>query len=358
MKNQAYRAVLSLLLVFVASVASAQSDFAPDNAKMRVGEILFQRPKTINFSFKNKGKKAFEVMKVLPSCGCTTVEWTHGSIEPGKTGLITAVYDAKMLGTFYKELAVYVTCSSEPIYLSMEGRVVTDLLDFTGDFPIDLGSLRMNANYLEFDNVNKGDHPVTEFQVVNMERSPYRPELMHLPNYLTFESIPEVIPGGKVGTVRVTLDSEKLGQFGLTQTRIFLSRYPGDKIGEANEILVSSVLLPTLSNLTEEQLQRAPKLILSDENLEFDLAGKPKKTQTIVIVNAGKEPLDISAVQVFNPAVSVSLGKKTILPGENTTLKLTVTAKYLKSGKGRPRVLLISNDPQRAKQQIDINVKP
>jgi len=360
MKDLIYKVTACLGVFLVNAVVFGQTNFVPDNAKLRVGEVLFQKPKTVNFAFKNKGKKAFEIQKVIPSCGCTTVEWTKGSIEPGKTGLITAVYDAKMLGTFYKELAVYTTESQEPTYLSMEGRVVAELLDFAEDFPVEMGSLRINANYIEFDNVNRGDLPVAEFQVANLEREPYRPELMHLPAYLTAQSIPEVIAGGKTGRVRLTLDSKKLAMLGLNQTRIYVSRYPGDKVSEANEILVSAVLLPDFSMLTEEELARAPKIKFSTEDLDFgSLKGKSKKQlkQEVIVTNEGQEPLEIRSVQVFNQALSVSLGKRTIAPGASTKLEVSINEKFLKKAKNRPRVLLISNDPVHAKSVINVSVE-
>lgn len=351
--------VCCLIAALASTVAFAQTTgFTPEMAKQRVGEVLFLQPKMVTFVFKNKGDKPFEIKNVLPSCGCTSADWTKGSIAPKESGIITAVYDAKMLGTFYKELAVYTSDSDEPTYLSMEGRVVKEMLDYTGDFPYDLGSVRMNTNYVEFDNVNRGDHPVAEFQVVNLERTPYRPELMHLPAYLTAQSIPEVIAGGRTGRIRLTLDSEKLGLLGLNQTRIFLSRYPGDKVSETNEIQVSAILLPDFSNLTEEQLSKAPKIRLSHDELDFgDLGGKSKMTQMLAITNEGQEPLEISAVQVFNQALSVSLDKRSIAPGKTATMKVTVSAKYLKKAKNRPRVLIITNDPQNAMSVINVSVK-
>jgi len=360
MKDQLYRIVVIVGCVLCSIMSYAQTDFAPEIAKIVVGDVLFQSPKTVTFAFKNKGKKAFQIQKVIPSCGCTTAEWTQGSIEPGKVGVITAVYDAKMLGTFYKELAVYTTASPEPAYLSMEGRVVTDLIDFTGDFPIDLGSLRINTNYVEFDNVNRGDHPIAEFQVANMTHDPYRPELMHLPDYLTFQSYPEVIAAGRTGRIQLMLNSEKLGLLGLNQTRIFLSRFPGDKVSETNEILVSAVLLPNFSKLTEEQLAKAPQIKFSTEEVDFgSLTGKSKKQlkQEVIVSNEGQEPLEIRSVQVFNQALSVSLDKRVIAPGSSTKMKISINEKFLKKAKNRPRVLLITNDPQRPSTRINVSVE-
>lgn len=344
--------------LFVPLAAAAQAKMVMDTPINHVGEIMFQVPKQVVFSFTNKGDEAMQIVDVRPSCGCTQAEWTRSTIAPGQRGQITAIYDAQMLGTFRKELAVYTTAAPEPIYLQMEGRVVTQKIDYTGDFPIDLGNIRLNTNYLEFDDVNRGDHPVAELQVFNMERTPYRPNLMHLPAYLSVQCIPEVIAGGRMGRVRITLDSDKLGLLGLNQTRIYLSRFMGDKVGEQNEILVSSVLLPDFSNLTSQQLAVAPHMQMSQENLNFDMNGKSKLTQVVILTNTGREPLNIRTVQVFNQAIAVSLANRTIMPGKSTQMKVTVNAKYLKKAKNRPRVLLITNDPSRAKAVLNVTVRP
>lgn len=338
-------------------ITLAQGKLVFDTPVIHVGEILFQTPKTVNFFFTNKGNEPFEIVGVNTMCGCTEATWTRGSILPGAKGEISAIYDAKMLGTFRKELAIYTTLQEEPIYITMEGRVVTEKLDFDGDFPIDLGNIRINTNYLEFDDVNRGEHPVAELQVVNLERTPYRPQLMHLPAYLRMESVPEVIAGGHTGHIRVILDSDKLSLLGLNQTRIFLARFPGDKVSEENEILVSSVLLPSFANLSSTDLTTAPKMELSRTEVDFaGMTSKKNPSQVITITNTGQTDLTIRTVQVFNQALSVSVGNRTIAPGKSTTMKVTLNPKYLKKAKNRPRVLLITNDPQHAKQIINVNL--
>ena len=159
-----------------------------------MGEVLFQQPRKVVFGFTNKGNAPLVISDVHPSCGCTSVEYTKTEIPAGGRGEILATYDAKLLGTFTKYLEVYTNASDEPIMLSMQGRVVSSTVDFTGDFPIDLGNVRMSTNYVEFNNVNKGDKPVAEIQIVNTERGAFRPQMMHLPEYLSAEYIPEVVP--------------------------------------------------------------------------------------------------------------------------------------------------------------------
>lgn len=354
------RMMCMLLLTLVGQSVKAQGKLIFDTPQNRVGEILFQQPHTVVFSYKNKGNKPVVIADVKPSCGCTQVEWKRAPIQAGEKGQITAVYDAKMLGTFHKELAVYVHGATEPTYLEMDGRVVANMLDYTGDFPYDMGNVRTNINRLEFLDVNRGDKPVLEFQIFNKERTPYRPELMHLPAYLSVETFPEVIAGGRTGKVRVTLDSEKIFMLGLNETDIYVARYTGDKISDKTKIKVYAVLLPEVSHHTEEERVLEPKMTLSKTVFDMGKMKKSKQSDELTITNTGKSTLDISKVQVFNHALVVELGNKTLEPGKSTTLKVTVKAKELKKRKNeaQPRVLLITNDPSSSKLTINVNVEP
>lgn len=341
------------------SMVMAQPQFVPDTEIIKVGEVMFQRPKTVSFGFVNKGNSSFTITSVTPSCGCMNAQFPKDMIEPSERGEIKVTYDAAQLGTFYKDLEIITTASEKPIYLAMQGCVVTEVRDFSNDYPINLGNVRMTTNNIEFDDVNKGDSPYVEFQIVNAEHTVYRPELMHLPPYLKAEFFPESIPAGKEGVVRLTLLSEKLPMFGLNQTSIYLARYLGDKIHESNEIQVSAILLPDFSHFHKNKEGLLPELSISTTHIDMgDMGESSKKTSTVILENRGEAPLHIEKVQVFNKALSVSLNNRTIKPGKSSKLKITAHAKYLKKAKGRPRVLLISDDPKNAKSLIHIEIKP
>ena len=174
--------------------------------------------------------------------------------------------------------------------------------------------------------------------------------------WLTAQAVPENIPAGKPGIIYLTLDSEKLADYGLTQTSVFLGMYPGDKVHPEKEISVSTVLLPAFTEMTETQMQYAPKLGLSAEELNIAFNGKAKKTETIIIENLGRSELDISSLQMFTSGMKVKLNKTKLQAGEQAKLKITVDAKEIKKARSKPRVLMITNDPKRAKVIINVNV--
>ena len=347
-----------LLLLINVSVLYAQPRFVPDVEIKKLGELEFQQPKRVTFGFVNKGNQPLVVSSAKASCGCMDVSFPKDPIPAGERGEIAVVYDANILGTFYKEVEVISNASDSCVYLGMQGTVVVDVKDLGEDYPIDLGNVQIQTNYLEFDDVNKGEHPVVEMSLINKDHTAYRPELMHLPAYLSAQYIPENVPPGKKGIIRLMLDSDGLLQMGLNRTSVYLSRYMGDKISEANEIQISAILLPDFSKMTAEEKENAPELYIAESSLDFgSMRGKSKLSRTVLVYNRGKSNLLFEQVQVFNKAISVSLASRILKPGASTKLKINVTPKYLKREKGRPRVLLITNDPLRPKTIINIDVE-
>lgn len=338
-----------------AAAMTAQPQFVPDAEIVKTGEVLFQRPRTVVFGFTNRGDKPLHIKKVHPSCGCTKVSYTPGNISPGERGEIVVVYDAAMLGTFSKHVEVYTNAGKDPEFLSLQGRVVTELTDFSMDFPIDLGNVRMSTNLVEFENVKPGDLVAAELRVVNTERTAYRPMLMHLPPYIKAEYMPENIPAGKSGVIRLILDSKGLPMTGLNQTSIYLARYMGDKIGDGNEIVVSSVLLPPLQQPAQAGGD-VPKARLSAEEVTMNPEDKKMKAE-VLLCNDGKAPLMVHNLQVFNPAVEVSLSNRKVSPGGTVRLKIRMNKKLIGKFKARPRILLVTDDPENPVRIVSIMVR-
>ncbi len=366
MEKSGAKLYLMLFLLFVpfsmfnvqCSMIMAQPRFVPDTDIRKVGEVEFQVPRTFKLGFTNKGDKPLLIEDVKASCGCLDVSFPKTPIAAGSGGEITLTFDAKLLGTFYKEVEVQTNASDAPTYIAIQGTVVAEVHDYSDEFPIDLGNVRLMTNTVEFEDVSRGDKPTAELRLLNTDRTAFRPELMHLPPFLSAKCEPEDIPAGKVGTIRLTLDSEKLSQFGLNQTSIYLSRYLGDKIGETNEILVSAILLPSFANMSEEALATAPELAVSESSVSMEAkSGKKAVSHNIILTNTGKRDLHIQQVQVFNKALSVKIADSTIRPGKSTKLKISVTARYLNKSKGRMRVMLITDAPKQAKQYINIELK-
>ena len=335
----------------------AQAKATFDKMTHEFGVVLWKHPATATFTIKNDGDKPLVISNVTTSCGCTVADWTKEPIAPGATGVVSSTFDAKALGHFYKDIGVYCNASDRPIYLTLSGEVSADPKNYTLTHPYAFDAIRLDKEAIEFDDTNKGDKPTMEILVANTSSEVYTPVLMHLPPYLEAVAVPERIGKKGTGKIKVTLDTDKLPKFGLTTATVYLSRFPGDKVSEENSIPVSAVLLPDFSNMSQQQRLNPPAVELSATELTIPpLEENAKKKLTVVVKNVGKSDLEITDLQVFNPALGVQLKKRVLKPGAQTKMKITAYGKYLKKVKGTPRVLMITNDPNCPKIIVKVNV--
>ena len=322
---------------------------------VNMGELTYQQPRTATFELINSGTAPLQLTSVKPSCGCTSVEWPNSPIAVGQSAKIIATYDARMLGYFQKEIEVFTNASEEPIYLTLQGRVVATATNVEGDYPVDMGDVRLSTNTITFDNVNRGDRPEAHLYVLNNTRANIKPELMHLPSYLTASYQPETLAGGRVGRITLRLNSERMKSYGLNEVTVYLARKAGDKVTHDNAINVSAMLLPNFSHLSETDLKTAPLIVLSADSLDFsNPAGKKTVTQTLTIGNAGEKTLTISSVQLEGRAINVSLSNRIIKPGKRVKLKVTLLADHVRADDPEPHILLITNDPTHPKVIIKV----
>ncbi len=327
-----------------------------NETEQNIGEVMWKKPVTVSFTLTNKGNDPLLIRDVKASCGCMDAKWDNSPVAPNASTQLSVTYDAKMLGHFEKFLEVTTNASSKPIYLIMKGVVRSELSDYSKDYPVQIGSFYLNKNTLDFPDVNRGEHPTMELEILNTSTEACEPVLMHLPSYLEVKSVPEKLQPKVSGKLQLTLLSDKLTDFGLKRTSVYLSRYSGDKVSADNEIVISSILLPDFSKMTGYQQNNAPVAALSQAELDFQLGKKQKGVAKLVLTNSGKSDLEIYSLQVSNPAINVQLGKRTIVPGAKVQLKVKIQESYLRKRSGDYKVVMITNDPNHPKLELKIKV--
>lgn len=347
-----------MLSALLALPASAQK-ITTQHEVVDCGQVVFRKPVTAEFVLKNDGHKPLVINNVLKSCGCTEVDYPKTGIAAGESFVIKAVYDAKQMGTFTKQVCLYTNAGEDPFILSMRGKVVGSVVDFAGSYDEMLGVIKSDAQEVEFDDVNRGDRPVQRIHIFNPTDELLEPVVMHLPPYLHAFVSPSKVAPRHSAEISFVLDSKKLRDLGLNQTSVYLGERPGDKIAPEKEIVVSAVLLPGFENMTPTKKALAPKIEMSATDLNLgSFNGKKKLKGEILITNKGKSELDIRSMQMFTMGLQVNLKKSKIQPGETVKMKVTAVAADLKKSRVRhPRILMITNDPDHAKVVVKINVQ-
>ena len=351
------RSVILAALMASAALGAQAQRISAKHEVIDCGNVMYESPVTAKFELRNKGSDLI-IDTVRTSCDCVVADYPKGVISKGDNFTVEVTFDARQLGHFHKEAAIYSNASDKPLYLTMRGVVVDHLTDFTGLYDFTLGSVRADKNNIEFDDVNLGEKPVQKIHIINSGTESVSPVIMHLPDYVTASVSPTTIAPGHTGVATLTLNSTKLRSYGLTQSSVYLGMFPGDKVGDDKEISISAVLLPEFRNMSETQRLNAPVMKLSTETLDLgSFDDKDEKSGTIIIENQGKSRLNISSMQMFTSGLKVRLNKSRLDPGESAKLKITAYKKHLKNARSKPRVLMITNDPNKSKVVIHVNVK-
>ena len=350
------RKTISTLYIVCLTVlsAAAQPRFTSNAEVVHLGQIEWKHPVTVKYDITNTGNEPLVLSEVEPDCACAVPQWTQTPIAPGEKGQLSVVFDAAMLGHFHKSVAIVTNAEPHLILLKFTGEVVREITDYSRTHPFLIGDIRIDRTALNFPDVSMGSQTSICLSVVNQSGQPYKPVLMHLPTFLEAKAEPEVLQDGEKGLITLTVHSDKLTDYGLTESVVYLSRFEGDKVDEENVLPVSVVLLPDLSGQSEAE---APSLSLSAHDIDLSaiLSHKSRASQDITIVNEGHSLLVISKIQVLHPAVGVRLKKNVLQAGESVRMHVTVTKRHLRKSSKPLRVLMITND--RAQPKVEISIK-
>ncbi len=341
----------------MAMVPAQGQQLVSQNTTVDVGATGYEQPITAVFRFQNASTEKLKIQAVHPDCYCTKVVYPQGEVDGLADFEIKMTYDARQLGHFNKQAAVISNGSAKPIYICMQGVVLADIMDYSGNYPVDMGEVLVDKNELVFDDINLGDQQVQELHIYNNSTQMCRPNLMHLPSYLTATMTPERLAPRKSGTFTVTLNSRLLHDYGLTQSTLYIAANPGDVVSPDHEVSVSAILLPSFAGISSSQMQYVPKIQLSKETVELVFDNKKTKKEVILISNTGRTELNISSLQLFTGGLEVSLNKSRLKPGDTAKLKIKAYREQLKKLKTKPRILMITNDPAKPKIMIHINAK-
>ena len=106
------------------NVEIATSPIAWKSEIIDLGEIPQGTPKAMDFEFKNTGKIAVLITNVHGSCGCTATDYTKTEIATGKSGKVTATFNAANKGAFTKTVTVTTNAETAPKVLTFKGTVI------------------------------------------------------------------------------------------------------------------------------------------------------------------------------------------------------------------------------------------
>lgn len=101
----------------------AQTEIRFEKDSLDLGRVKYNDCRKITFAIANIGNSPLLIKDVQPSCGCTQARWNKRPVRPGKTSVITLVFEPNSLGRFMKSIDVVCNTSQRVHVLKIGGEV-------------------------------------------------------------------------------------------------------------------------------------------------------------------------------------------------------------------------------------------
>jgi hypothetical protein len=301
---------------------------------------------TFDFAFTNTGKLPLVLNSVRASCGCTTPKWTNEPVAPGKNGSIQVSYNPTgRPGSFVKSITVQSNAETEVVNLTIKGVVEERQKSLAELYPVKIGSLMAKTNSISYVKLKMGEVKTETLELVNDNDKPVTVALKLIPEYITANVIPGVIPAKGRAMLTVSYNAGKKNEYGFVNDRIYMD-IDGDANNYQNSISISATIEEDFSILTPEELANAPIASFDAEAFDFGNQKQGDKGEhTFLLKNNGKRDLIIRNVRSSCGCTAVTPAKTVISAGDSVPIKVVFDTAG-KRGRQSKSITIITNDPK------------
>ncbi|HTP12540.1 MAG TPA: DUF1573 domain-containing protein [Bacteroidota bacterium] len=142
----------SVIFCFVLAVAAstpcwAQPKLSVDNMTVDLGTLYNGTTKTGTITLKNIGNQPLKILRVTPSCGCTTVRQPKSELPPNDSDAVEVSFNATL---YHGPVEKYVNIEtndplSQYVAIKLIADVKEELSPVSGSYAVWLGSTRVGA---------------------------------------------------------------------------------------------------------------------------------------------------------------------------------------------------------------------
>ncbi|MDR1763690.1 MAG: DUF1573 domain-containing protein [Dysgonamonadaceae bacterium] len=326
MKKYCFAIVCLLLCGIYASAQDTKVAFGA--LEHDFGTINDTDPVSYDFTLTNNSAATLLITDVQASCGCTKPVWTKTPIEPGKKGLVTAIYNpvGRGLGRFTKSIYVKTNIAGT-ITLKITGNVMqqtqkTNISNPEKSFPTAWGNYLLKTDKIDFGNVSPNDKKSVKIEVYNNGEEALIQRVNKRPSHIAVKLGSSSLQAKTSGEIEFVFDGSLTKSYGIQTGEIALLID-----GKIYKIPYKATLLDGATGLVA---QKSGKINVNFKEVNFGNFSTGIK-RTIRISNSGNATLNIRNIQVKEPFISVSKTQFAIEPDEIDDLTVSIDKKQVKS---------------------------
>ncbi|MBO6517631.1 MAG: DUF1573 domain-containing protein [Bacteroidia bacterium] len=299
------------------------------------------------FIFTNNSQTNFEIREVRASCGCTVPSWPDKPIAPGEKAVITATFDpSNLAGEVDKTIEIFANYN---VIMSKILHIVGTIrepvsADLSKIYPGQFGYLVQSKNTIGFGYVVNTKSYTEEIMFVNEYNLPLKfTGVQRKPEYIDYQLSKEVLQPGDTAILTVTMNGEKVNDYGLINSSFVLKT--NDRSYQYKAIKLAFFMQRDFSTLSKKERKMAPRAVLSQSQFDFGtLKEGAKLSQSFEVKNTGKTPLKILKVETTCGCAALNLTSDPIAPGEVRKAQITFDSIFI-NGQTEKEIVVFTNDP-------------
>lgn len=328
-------------------VSPADTPVSWDKTVHDFGDVsVTDGPLTCTFTLTNDGSEPIAIFEVVSSCGCTDVKWTRESIQPGKTGSISATYkneDGPM--PFDKTLTVYISGIKRPVILRLRGVVHEKKKSLSQLYGAQkLGDFGLKTRSFKAGTLKQGLSVSETAIVANLGKKPLDVSFADASAQLSMSVKPNPIPSGGTATLSYTVQADP-SLYGRNEYRA-TPVLNGQKASAPLTVLVWTQ--ENFAALTSEERSTAAVPYFDNSTVSFGPVKAGEKLDVeFRCTNKGKRALHFFKADLEGSALSLAAPLTDIDANEKGSVRFTLDTSLLEKGENVIMISLTTNSPLR-----------
>lgn len=344
------KSILFTFLVAYCSITLVAQDKTPvpqfDKAVHNFGEILETKGAvTADFKVKNTGEAPLIITRVATSCGCTASNWTKEPILPNSEGVVSITYNPRgRPGAINQRVTVFTNAPGSGIVLSLRGQVLPRPKTKEEIFRRRIGDLGLTNSHASMGIVHVNQQKKDTLKMYNFGNEKLTISFDRVPEHITITPNPATLEPGKEGAIVVSFDAKGVNDWGYMVNRV--SVMVNNQRIQGNIINISARIEEDFSNLSKEDLEKAPKIEFEELTKDFGNVDEGNVIEhEFEFTNTGKSDLIIRKIRASCGCTTVAPKVTVIKPGEKSSLSASFRTRGF-SGRQSKTITVITNDPK------------
>lgn len=304
---------------------------------------------TCQFVVTNSGDSMMVITQVKLTCGCTVVSHSTDPIAPGNHGAIDVTYTPTgRPGPFEKVVWVYTNTTPNRTRLTIKGIVVGSPESVSRFFPVGAGDLQFTNLIMAAGEVKKGLLRNNSITAYNSGTDTVVITFDNNTSHITPHAVPDTIAPGGISTMTFFFDTLRTPVWGINDDHLTIIATPlhSDKSPISADANIVVNIVEDFSQMTEEELAKAPTCKISTDKLIFDNLHSGEIAEgTLSIKNSGKSNLIVRRVMSTDKAITTKCDKTLLKPGKEATVTIKVNPDKVSDNVLNSQITVITNDP-------------